>query len=116
MDCFTKKVVFRKPRFPDLEFVGDHRILPTCVILALEEKRLLHKGCEAYLAHVTDKSTSKVTLINVVREFSNVFSENLPGLLPVRELEFGIELLPRSAPISIPLYRMAPTELMELKT
>ena len=57
VDCFTKKVVFRKPGFSELEFEGDRRVLPTCVILALEAKKLLHKGCKAYLAHVIDTST-----------------------------------------------------------
>ena len=65
VDCFTKKVVFQKPGFSKLEFVGDRRILSTSVILALETKKLLHKGCEAYLAHVVDTSTLKVTLRNV---------------------------------------------------
>ena len=65
MDCFTKKVVFRKSRFSELEFEGDRRVLPTCMILALEAKRLLHKGCEAYLAHVIDTSISDVTLESV---------------------------------------------------
>ena len=45
--------------------MGDRRILPMCVISALEAKRLLHKGCEAYLAHVVDISTPKVTLGSV---------------------------------------------------
>ena len=118
MDCFIKKVVFQKSRFPKLEFGGDRRILPTSVISALEEKRLLHKGCEAYLAYVIDTSTLKVTLesVLVVREFSNVFLEDLLGLPPDRELKFGIDLLPRSAPIYIPSYRMAIVELKELKT
>ena len=62
VDYFTKKVVFRKLGFLELEFEGDCRILLTCVISALEAKRLLHKCCEAYLAHVIDTSTSKVTL------------------------------------------------------
>ena len=35
VDCFIKKVVFQKSGFPKLEFVGDRRILLTCVILAL---------------------------------------------------------------------------------
>ena len=63
--------------------------------LALEAKRLLYKGCEAYLAHVIDNSSSKVTLDNVsiVQEFQNVFHEDLPGLPLDRKLEFGIELL-----------------------
>ena len=54
MDCFTKKIIFKKSGYPKLEFEGDRRILPTCVISSLKAKRLLHKGCEAYLAHVID--------------------------------------------------------------
>ena len=65
MDYFTKKVVFQKLGFPELVFEGDRRISPTCVISILEAKRLLHKGCEAYLAHVVDTSTPKMTLGSV---------------------------------------------------
>ena len=50
MDCFTKKIMFKKSRYLDLKFKGDKRILPTCVISVLEAKWLLHKGCEAYLS------------------------------------------------------------------
>ena len=38
MDCFTKKIVFKKLGYPELEFEGDRRILPMCVISALEAK------------------------------------------------------------------------------
>ena len=70
------------------------------------------------MAHVVDTSVTEVKLENVpvVCEFPDVFLEELLGLPPDRELEFGIEILPGSAPISIPLYRMAPMELKELKT
>ena len=86
------------------------------MISALETKRLLHKGCEAYLTHVIDKSSSKVTLDNVpiVCEFLDIFIENLSSLPPNRELEFGIKLLPDLAPVSIPSYRMTPVKLKEL--
>ena len=65
-----------------------------------------------------DKSSSEVTLDNmpIVCEFPDVFLEDLPSLPPDIELEFGIKLLSSSAPISIPPYRMVPTELKELKT
>ena len=98
-------------------FEGDHRILPTCVISALEAKRLLHKECESYLAHVIDTLTSKVTVGSVpgVREFSYVFLEDLPRLPPNMELKFGIDLLSGSTLIFIPPYRMALAELKELK-
>ena len=81
-------------------------MLPTCVISTLEAKRLLLKGCESYLAHVVDTSIIEVKLENVpvVCEFRDVFPEDLLGLPPDRELEFGIEVFPSSAPISIPPY------------
>ena len=115
---FTKKVVFQKPGFPELEFESYNRVLSTCVTSALEAKRLLHKGRKAYLAHVIDTLTSKMTLesVLVVREFSDLFPNYFPRLPSNRELEFGIDLLPRSVPISISLYRMALVELKELKT
>ena len=89
-----------------------------CVISTLEAKRLLHKGCEAYLTHVVDKSSPKVTLdsVPVVREFLDVFPKDLPGLPSDRKLEYRIELLSGSAPIFIPPYRMASAGLKKLKT
>ena len=118
MNYFTKKIRFEKPGYPKLEFVGDRRILPTCVISTLEAKRLLLKGCESYLAHVVDISVIEVNLENVpvVYEFPNIFPKDLPRLPPDRELEFEIEVLPDLAPISIPSYRMTLMELKELKT
>ena len=91
--------------------------LPTCVISTLEANRLLHKDCEAYLAHVINTSTPKVTLENVpiVQEFLDVFFEDLPRLPPDRELEFGIDLLLGSAPIFIPPYRMALAKLKKVE-
>ena len=65
VNYFTKKIWFEKPRYPEFEFVGDRRILPTCVISTLEAKRLLFKGCESYLAHVLDTSVTEVNLENV---------------------------------------------------
>ena len=117
IDCFTKKIVFKKSGYLKTEFKSDRRILPTCVILALEAKRLLHKGYEAYLAYVITNSSSEVTLDNmpVVCKFLDVFLKDLSDLPPDRELEFGIELLSSSAPVSIPLYRMVPAELKKLK-
>ena len=110
--------MFRKTGFLELEFEGDRRILPTCVISALEAKRLLLKGCEAYLAHMINKSSPKVTLdsVSIVREFLNVVFEDLLGLLQDQELKFEIELLSGSAFIFVPPYKMGLVELKELRT
>jgi hypothetical protein len=54
--------------------------------------------------------------IPVVCEFPDVFSEDLPGLPPERDVEFVIELKLGTTPVSRRLYRMPPNELAELKT
>jgi hypothetical protein len=51
----------------------------------------------------------------VVRDFPDVFPEELPGMPPEREVEFVIDLLPGTAPNSKRLYRMSVEELKELK-
>ncbi|KAA3457187.1 DNA/RNA polymerases superfamily protein [Gossypium australe] len=88
------------------------------VISSLMARRYLRKGCEAYLAYVIDIKVSekKIESVPVVREYTDVFPEELPGLPPIREVEFGIELVPGTTPILIAPYRMAPNELKELKT
>jgi hypothetical protein len=53
--------------------------------------------------------------IRVVRDFLDVFPEELPGMPPDREVEFVIDLLPGTAPISKRPYRMSVEELKELK-
>jgi hypothetical protein len=53
--------------------------------------------------------------IRVVQDFPDVFPEELPGMPPVRDIEFLIELLPGTPPISKRPYRMPANELVELK-
>jgi hypothetical protein len=59
--------------------------------------------------------TTLLAKIPVVCEFPNVFPDELPGLPPDRDVEFSIELIPRTAPFSRRPYRMPPNELAELK-
>ena len=53
--------------------------------------------------------------IPIVKEFPNVFPDDISGLPPDRAIEFVIELIPGTQLISIPPYIMAPAELKELK-
>jgi hypothetical protein len=53
--------------------------------------------------------------IRVVREYPDVFLEELPGMPPDRDIEFVIELLPGTQPISKRPYRLLVNELVELK-
>ena len=87
---------------PEFEFQGECNILPSCLISASKPEKLLKKGCQAFLAFVVDSSDGGVEIgdITVVNEYQDVFPEDLPGLPPEREVDFGIDLLPGTAPIS----------------
>ncbi|GJS45916.1 putative reverse transcriptase domain-containing protein [Tanacetum coccineum] len=52
--------------------------------------------------------------ILVVREFPEVFPEDLPGLPPARQVEFQIDLIPGAAPVARAPYRLAHSEMQEL--
>nr|GEV91807.1 putative reverse transcriptase domain, aspartic peptidase domain protein [Tanacetum cinerariifolium] len=70
-----------------------------------------------FLATIHD-TTSDVPSIHgqpIVSEFPDVLPDELPGIPPVREVEFNIELILGAEPISKAPYRMAPIELKELK-
>ena len=117
VDCFSKEVVFWPLGEPGFRFKGSRMHALPKVISALRAKRLLRKGCQGYLAYVVDarKEVLKWDDIPVVREFPDVFPEDLLGIPLDREIEFSIDLIPETSPISKAPYQMAPTELKELK-
>ena len=84
------------------------------MISVISARCLLQKGCKGYLAHVVDTRSSEVKLedILVVRDFLDVFPDDLPGLPLGREIDFPIDLVPGTAPISLPPYRMAPAKFV----
>ncbi|WVZ80143.1 hypothetical protein U9M48_027642 [Paspalum notatum var. saurae] len=83
---------------------------------------LPHQGIDIILEQKHIEATENTTelqeikKIPVVCEFPDVFSEELPGLPLDRDVEFKIDLVPGTAPVSRKPYRMAPDELKELKT
>ncbi|KAJ0717250.1 putative nucleotidyltransferase, Ribonuclease H [Helianthus annuus] len=88
------------------------------IISFLKAHKCLRKGHAAILALVSDTSSEerKIEDIPIVRDFPEVFPEELPGLPPHRQVEFQIELAPGVAPIARAPYRLAPSELEELST
>ncbi|GJR34439.1 putative reverse transcriptase domain-containing protein [Tanacetum coccineum] len=56
----------------------------------------------------------KLDDIRVVRDFPEVFPDDLSGLPPVREIEFRIDLIPGASPVVKSPYRLAPSEMLEL--
>ena len=84
---------------------------------AMKASKMLRKSYQGYLAYSIEvrDSGSRLEDIPVVREFLDVFLEDLPGIPTNREIDFQIELAPGTEPISKAPYRMAPLELKELK-
>ena len=78
----------------------------------MQARHLLRKGCKAFLALVLSSKRRQVNLENipVIKEFPNMFLEELLGLPPERKVDLFIKVLPGTVPIYKAPYRMAPTE------
>ncbi|KAJ0550384.1 putative nucleotidyltransferase, Ribonuclease H [Helianthus annuus] len=117
-EILCKEKIIRIPRSgkEPLEVQGDKSGAVVGIISFLKAQKCLRKGHTAILALVTDASAKEKRIedIPVVREFPQVFPDDLPGLPPHRQVEFQIELAPGAAPIARAPYRLAPTELEEL--
>ncbi|KAA0054234.1 gag protease polyprotein [Cucumis melo var. makuwa] len=109
IDCSRKEVAFNPPLMASFKFKGEgSRSLPK-VISTMRASKLLSQGTWSILASVVDTREVDVSLSSepVVRDYPDVFSEELPRLPPHREIEFVIELEPGTVPISRAPYRMA---------
>ncbi|XP_073057322.1 uncharacterized protein [Primulina eburnea] len=118
INCVSKTVKFLADDYEKDLFVGVTSSLSIPIISCLQATKLLHKGCVGYLASVLDtRKESRIQLqdIDVLQDYPDVFEEDVPGLPPDREVEFVIDLIPGTAPISKAPYRLAPTEMKELK-
>jgi hypothetical protein len=81
------------------------------------EAFLVQLPCDLALHNAANVVLAKAIVdVPVVCEFLDVFPGEFPGLPPHRDVEFKIELIPGTAPISRRPYRMPPNELAELKT
>ncbi|XP_052206788.1 uncharacterized protein LOC127811118 [Diospyros lotus] len=117
VDCRHKGITFEPPDQLEIMYRGVKPVVATPMILVMRAEKLIQQGCEAYLAFVTVTPGERKELADlpIVRDLSDVFSKELPSLPPYREIDFSIELLPGTQPISRTPYRMAANELKELK-
>ncbi|GKF84069.1 hypothetical protein Tco_0248967, partial [Tanacetum coccineum] len=83
------------------------------IISCEKAQKYIEKGCQLFLAQVTVKENKDKS---TVRDFPEVFPEDLPGLPPIRQVEFQIYLVPGAAPVARAPYRLAPSEMEELST
>ncbi|KAL0553615.1 hypothetical protein IC582_007515 [Cucumis melo] len=117
IDCSRKEVAFNPPLMANFMFKGEESRTLLKVISAMRASKLLSRSTWSILTSVVDTREVDVSLSSepVVRDYPDVFHEELPGLPPHREIKFARELETGTVPISRAPYRMASVELKELK-
>ncbi|GKE33020.1 hypothetical protein Tco_1452342, partial [Tanacetum coccineum] len=92
------------------------------IISCTKTHKYIKRGCPIFLAQVTKKEIKneseekRLEDVPTVRDFLEVFPEDLPGLLPTRQVEFQIDLVPGAALVARSPYRLASSKLQELST
>ncbi|GJX28472.1 putative nucleotidyltransferase, ribonuclease H [Tanacetum coccineum] len=89
------------------------------VISSIRTQGYIDKACQVFLVQMIKKeeivaSGKRIEDVPVVRDFPEVFPEELPGLPPTRQVEFHIRLIPGAAPVARAPYRLAHAEMKEL--
>ncbi|XP_073035231.1 uncharacterized protein [Primulina eburnea] len=118
VDCFHGVVRFRPYYGSKWNFYGSDSQSRIPLVSAMEMFRLLSTGNEGFMIYAVDatqRERLEVSDIPVVKEFPDVFLDEIPGFPPQREIDFSIELVSGTNPISRAPYRLAPAELKELK-
>ena len=105
IDCWEKRLLF--PNSEEPKFLSSHGVM-----------RELQEGAQCFMifTHLEVEREEMKSVIPVVHEFEDVFPDEVPGLPPNREVEFSIDLVPVTGPMSMAPYRMTPAELVELKS
>ncbi|GJY19701.1 putative reverse transcriptase domain-containing protein [Tanacetum coccineum] len=90
------------------------------IISYTKTQEYMLKGCPVFLANVNTKETKdksekkRLEDVPIVRDFPDVFPEDLLGLPPTRQVEFQIDLIPGAAHVARAPYRLTPSEMKEL--
>ncbi|GJS14306.1 reverse transcriptase domain-containing protein [Tanacetum coccineum] len=106
-----------------MDWLSQHKAVIVChdkvVEIPVEDGRILRVHGERAVGITkalksAKEDEPKLNDIPVVREFEDVFPEDLSGLPPQRQVEFRIDLVPGATPIAKSPYRLAPSEMQEL--
>ncbi|GJS39944.1 putative reverse transcriptase domain-containing protein [Tanacetum coccineum] len=106
-----------------MDWLSQHKAMIVChekvVEIPMEDGRVLKVHGERAVGITKSLKSVKedeprLSNISVVREFEDVFPEDLSGLPPQRQVEFRIDLIPGATPIAKSPYRLAPSEMQEL--
>ena len=90
VDCYRKEVRFCRPREMEVVLYGLRKILPNSIMTAMNASKMFRKSYQGYLTYAIEvrDSDSRLEDIPIVREFPDVFLEDLPSIPPDREIDF----------------------------
>ncbi|XP_076934169.1 uncharacterized protein LOC143600333 [Bidens hawaiensis] len=115
--CFEKIIRILISDGQTLRVIGEK---PSPSILNLitcsQSHTYLCKKYVALVAPIVEKKEQKIEDIPIVREYPEVFPNDVSGLPPIREVEFCIGLVLGATPTAKAPYRLAPSEMQELYT
>ncbi|GJU16294.1 putative reverse transcriptase domain-containing protein [Tanacetum coccineum] len=111
-----EKVVHIPYENKTLTVESDKGVSQLKVISCIKARKYIERGFHLFLAHVNEKKPKEKQLedVPVIRDFPEVFPDDLPGLPPLRQVEFRINLVPGAAPVARAPYRLALSEMGEL--
>ncbi|XP_058772778.1 uncharacterized protein LOC131646840 [Vicia villosa] len=106
INCFNKSLRFSSP---EEEGVG--------LLTGKQLRQLMQDEAQMFslMASLSFENQVRIDELKVVREFPDVFPDEIPDVPPEREVEFAIDLVPGTRPVSMAPYRMSASELSELK-
>jgi hypothetical protein len=117
LDCCNKRFTCLDKDGNQVTVQGIPRAMVVREISAMQLKKCYQKGCQLFAARVEKASRDEVSNLEdhkVIKEFKDIFQEVL-GLPPRRDIDFSINLMPRTTPVSKAPYRMSMPELKELQ-
>ncbi|KAI3776587.1 hypothetical protein L1987_46373 [Smallanthus sonchifolius] len=114
--CFEKCIQIPLPSGETLRVFGEKPCKGLKLMSCTTAQKYLRKKYVAFLAHIVQKDVKEKNIqdIPIIRDFPEVFPEDLSGLPPVRQVEFHIDLVPGANPVARAPYRLAPYEMQEL--
>nr|GEV92687.1 putative reverse transcriptase domain-containing protein [Tanacetum cinerariifolium] len=111
-----KKVVHVPYKNKTLVVEGDRGASRLKVLSCIKARKYIERGSQLFVAHVIQKEPQEKRLedVPVIRDFLEVFPDDLPGLPPPWQVEFRIDLVPGTAPVIRAPYWLAPSLMKEL--
>ncbi|XP_076913341.1 uncharacterized protein LOC143571928 [Bidens hawaiensis] len=116
--CFEKFIRIPLENGCILNVFGDTSTSKLNLMSCFQAQRYLRKKCVAFVALVVEKERKekKISDIPAVRNFPDVFLDDVTGLPPIRQVEFLIDLITRANLVAKAPYHFAPSKMQELSS